>query len=360
VPVGIALGGAAIGGIATVASGAMSSHAQSKAADKAADTSLAVADKNNALYREIYGENKALLSPYSNNGLLASNALTDLLLGTHTYNAPAPAASTGALNGVQRTPGDTRTPLTNGYTTSPIDRENFRITRQAGTPRLIEQMGGFGNDLALTAHSPSSVSSGGMGGSVVRPTASTAPRAGTVTASPGTGASAPPSALSAWDQFRQGTNYQWRFNEGERAVTGNYATRGALDSGAAEKAKIEYGQNFASNELANYMNLLAGQQAMGLSAASAVAGVGQGYAGNVAAQNTNAANAAANAALANGQATAGMWNSIGTGVGQLGGALYQYGMGQQPRAAYGAPSGGAIITNPNLSPGGANVNWTGF
>lgn len=346
-PIGAAIGGAVVAGGATVASGAMGAKAQKKAANQAADTSLAVADKNNALYREIYGENKALLSPFSNNGLLASNALTDLLLGTHTFN-PTPAASgasatpattgtpahtgTGALAGFQTTPGDTRTPVVNRVGTGGFDRQDLAYNPGMG-PGYINRDG-----LPIALYGSRG---GGPGGALVTahpPQATGTPAPGQPPAATGTPA---PSALSAWDQFRQGTNYQWRFNEGMRGVTGNYATRGALDSGAAEKAKITFGQNFASNELSNYMNLLSNQQAMGLSAASAVAGVGQGYAGNVAAQNTNAANAAANAALAGGQATAGIYGAIGQGVGQLGGALFQYGMGQMTPAASFAPSGGS-------------------
>lgn len=184
------------------------------------------------------------------------------------------------------------------------------------------------------------------------PRATTPP--GTV---PATGSN-PQSALSAWDQFRNSTNYQWRLNEGTRALEQQFAAHGALDSGAAVKSAVKYNQEFAANELSNYMNLLAGQQAMGLSAAGAVAGVGTNYAGNVAAQNTNAANAAANAALMQGQASANQWGAIGGAAGQLGGALYQYGMGQmQPQYGYapsgGTPNYGAVSSLPPVyTPGG--------
>ena len=54
-PVGLALGGAAIGAAATFGSGAMSADATRDSARTASNTSLAVADKNNALFRDIYG-----------------------------------------------------------------------------------------------------------------------------------------------------------------------------------------------------------------------------------------------------------------------------------------------------------------
>src|SRR5690348_2182604 len=82
--------------------GILPANAQKKAANKAADTSLRAAQENNALYRDIYGQNKALLTPYSTQGLQAGNALNDLLLGTSTYNPNAtatPAPTTGGTAG---------------------------------------------------------------------------------------------------------------------------------------------------------------------------------------------------------------------------------------------------------------------
>ena len=362
-PVGAVIGGAVIGAGGSIASGAMGASAQKKAAQTAADSSLAVADKNNALYREIYGENKALLQPYSDRGTLASNALTDLLLGTHTFNpsaatpATAPASgSTSALSGFQSAPVVAKVPLgSDPSSLSPAERAI-----------------GFGDEPgALSTIGPTSIDNRVRGGALrarlgaagISPGPGTS--AGPITspqpaAPPASDGAAPPSALSAWDQFRQGTNYQWRLNQGMGALNSSYAANGTFDSGAADKGRIEYGQNFASNELANYMNLLAGQQAMGLSAAGAVAGVGTTYAGNIAAQNTNAGNAAANAALIAGQGKANMYGSIGQGVGQIGGALFQYGMGQmQPQAAYN-PGAGGIVVNPNVSSAGAVGQWGGF
>lgn len=298
-PIGAVIGGAAIAAGGSVAAGAMSSSAQKKAANKAAATSQANTDSNNALQRDIYGQNKALLTPYSNNGLAASNALTDLLLGTSGGAAPAaqtnPGYRVGALGGVDW----------NAYIQSQPDVAYDYSLHRNMSP---EQYGPWhyardGSRRDLTQYTPS---------------------ASPPSTAPATGGS----ALSAFDKFREGTNYQWRYNQGLNATSSNFATKGALDSGAAEKAKIQYGQNIASGELSNYMNLLASQQAMGLSAAGAVAGVGTSYAGNVAAQNTAASNAAANAALTTGQANANMWGTVGQTAGQVGGALFQYGMGK--------------------------------
>jgi hypothetical protein len=326
-PIGAAIGGSAIVG---VGGAVLSSSAQKKAANKAADTSLQASQENNALYREIYGQNKALLTPYSNMGLAAGNALTDLLLGTNTYN-PATATTGSSGAGTGATPALTPEQQ---WATGAIDAMRPRVTRSStwnGANAIDDPVARL--DYIL-ARSPTSSDQYPLYtsylGSHPRPAAGTPQTTGQGSAPaptpvPGTAPGTPPSgALDAFARFRQGTNYQWRLGQGMDALGSQWAANGAFDSGAEKKAALEFGQNFASNELSNYMNLLAGQQAMGLSAAGAVAGVGTTYAGNVAAQNTNAANTVANAALAKGTANSNMWGGIAQGIGSLGGALYQY------------------------------------
>jgi hypothetical protein len=130
------------------------------------------------------------------------------------------------------------------------------------------------------------------------------------------------SALSAFDTFRNSTNYQWRFNQGQQSVQQGMGALGAFDSGATRKALTEYGQNFASNELGTYMDRLAQQQSMGLAGASALAGVSQNMAGSVMASNNAAASATGNAALIRGQANQQMYGQI---AGALGGLASSFG-----------------------------------
>lgn len=111
--------------------------------------------------------------------------------------------------------------------------------------------------------------------------------------------------------------YQFRMNEGNRALNTGYAARGLLNSGAAQKALLEYGQDYASGEYNNRFNQLASQQGVGLSAGSALAGVSTQYGNQVAGQNNALASAQMNAALLRGQNTANMWGTIGNAVGGL-------------------------------------------
>lgn len=132
----------------------------------------------------------------------------------------------------------------------------------------------------------------------------------------------PGGARSAFDTFRDSDGYQFRFNEGMNALNTGYAAGGKLQSGAAAKAAIRYGQDYGSNEFGKYLGYLSGQQNVGLSGANALAGVGTGYANAVSANNQSAADAASNAALAKGSATANMFGSIAGGLGSILGSSF--------------------------------------
>ncbi|MBI0477504.1 hypothetical protein D9601_19395 [Sphingomonas sp. MA1305] len=132
-------------------------------------------------------------------------------------------------------------------------------------------------------------------------------------------------ANAAFDAYKGSTEYTSRFNEGQRAVTAALGGKGLLDSGAAQRAILKYGQTFASNEFGNYLGNLQTQQQTGLGAASALAGNGQNYANAVSYNNGQAANTAANSALATGSAINGV----------LGSALSAYGLSQGVGSSYG-------------------------
>jgi hypothetical protein len=350
-PIGAVIGGAVIGAGGAVASGAMGASATRHAANTAADTSLQVANENNALAREIRGQNLSIATPFYNNGLVAGNALQDLLLGGGSQSGgsqsgvPQTQPSSGALAGYAVPPS--------GYSGPSLD-QIMGMSRSAGQPAIDAYLSyyqshpqedpGFGDvsrfhgDPFVDENSANSVLAARNGYLSSHPATSTPAIPPPTSGSGG-------SALDAFDRFRQGTNYQWRYNQGLNAVGSQYAARGALDSGAAEKAKITFGQNIASGELSNYMNLLANQQQVGLSAGNAVMGVNTSFGNTVAANNTNAGNTAANAALVSGQANANMWGTVGNTAGQLGGALFQYGLGQMQQPQVPTPQ--AINVTPN-------------
>lgn len=132
---------------------------------------------------------------------------------------------------------------------------------------------------------------------------------------------------AAFDAFRNSTDYQFRVGEGQKGVLSALGNRGMLESGAAMKSLERYRQGVASGAFNDYYNRLAQQQGVGLTAASAQAGVGQGYANAVSANNNNAANASGNAALNTSNAINGVIQS----------GLSAYSLNQGLRSSYGAP-----------------------
>lgn len=131
-------------------------------------------------------------------------------------------------------------------------------------------------------------------------------------------------ADAAFDGYKTSTGYTSRFDEGQRAVTAALGGRGLLDSGAAQKALLKYGQSFASGEFGNYLGSLQNQQNVGLNAAGQQTDLGQNYANAVSNNNNMAANIQANSALSNGATINGV----------LGSALSAYGMSQGLRSSY--------------------------
>jgi hypothetical protein len=121
----------------------------------------------------------------------------------------------------------------------------------------------------------------------------------------------------AFDNFRNSTNYQFMVDQGNRGINQGYAARGALQSGAAQKALVNYNQGMAGNALGGYMDILRGREQMGMHGAGALAGYGQNMANNVTANNNMAAGASANAALMRGAANANMWGGIAQGIGNF-------------------------------------------
>jgi hypothetical protein len=327
-PIGAVIGGAVIGAGGSIIAGSKSASAQKQAAQTAATSAQSTTDSNNALFRENKAQNIAIAQPFYNNGVAAGNALQGLLLGSPTSaSSPAPGTTGGALSGYQQSSPAGQYPNAVGD-----DSLTYGTIRARRLDMMDAPQAALTGYQRLPADTQTPV-----------PGTTPAPAMGTTT-----------SALSPWDQFRNSTNYQFRYDQGLKATEGAYATKGALDSGAAEKAKITFGQNFASNELSNYMNLLAGQQNVGLSAGNAIMGVSTSAANAIAGQNTNAGNVAANAALTSGQASANMWGTVGNTAGQLGGALFQYGMGQMKPSV---PSAQSINVTPNWQ---SNYPATGY
>lgn len=267
---------AAILGSAVIGAGAsaLSASASKKAANRATASAEQTAAQNNALQREIYQQNAAVLSPFQQRGNAAGDAINSLLgLGAPRQPAFNPQAN---QNPLMRFYGERNTIM--------------------GAPTMFgyETMGG---DQFMQ----------GWQEQPVQTIQATNPQA---------------DYNNAFNNYRNSTGYQFRFNEGMRALD---AGAPVLNSGARLKAALNYGQNIASNEFGNYLGQLANQQGVGLAGASAQAGVGQNYANSVSANNNSAGTAAANAALMRGQATQNMYGGIANSFGNALGSSFAIG-----------------------------------
>lgn len=350
-PVGAAIGGGVLAAGGSVAGGILGGNAQRDAAQTAADTSAATTAANNAFLERMYGRNEAHLSPWEQNGVLAGNVVMDALLGFHTPTSPpgmpnVPGSGTNPGSALSGYAGGSQnfTPEQQ-WAQGAINAMLPNISRSSVRSQLASMSGdpvGALNYL-MTLSPPSSDQyplyqryvqsnprpAAGTPAPATGGTGTPAPGTGTPAAGTGTGTgtgtptSGQTSALSAFDRFRQSTGYNFRLGEGQDMLTGKYGAAGMFQSGAADKALVKYGQDYGSAEFANWLAQLSNQQALGFSASSALAGIGQNYAGSVvASNNANSANQA-NAALMQGNANANMWGSIGQGLGQVGGIIAQ-------------------------------------
>lgn len=105
--------------------------------------------------------------------------------------------------------------------------------------------------------------------------------------------------------FQSTPGYQFRVDEGQKALDRALASRGSFDSGAALKEHQRFAQGIASNEYNNYLNRLA-----------SMSGSGQVAANNAFAGFQNQGNAAANFALQGGNARASSYIGVGNAINQ--------------------------------------------
>lgn len=193
---------------------------------------------------------------------------------------------------------------------------------QRSTTSQPGSVSGF-NEQAYLAANPdvaASIQQGGFGGSALNHYQqygkNEGRQGGVATTGQVGGATAVPSGM---DAFFKSPDYQFRMDEQGRALTARNAALGIQDSGAAQKAALQYSGNLASGEFNNYANRLASLAGVGQNAANQSAAQGQNFAnsmGNVLGNNAqNLASSYATQGAANGQ----MWGNLaGIGSGLLG------------------------------------------
>lgn len=119
---------------------------------------------------------------------------------------------------------------------------------------------------------------------------------------------------TAFNNYLNSTGYNFTTSQGINAITSNRAASGLLNSGSTLKALDQFGQANAQTYGQNYLNNLGGLSGQGLTAGSAIAGVGQNYGSQVSANNNSAATNVGNAAIAGANSTNAL---LGQGVSSL-------------------------------------------
>lgn len=274
-PPAVALAG--IGAAASIGGAVLGSKAQKKAANTAAAAQQRATDQNNALLRELYGRNTQNFQPYMATGREAMGQINDFL---GLRGEPQQPQLYGGQPGV--------TPSNGGINGG----GNYGDLATDGI-----YMGDGGPDLSALY--------GGQSGQQQ-------PQGTVTTQAPGG---------SAWDTFQNSTYYQHPLREGLDTLGQGWAAQGAYRSGAAMKDAIKFGSDYGAGRLGQWIDLLKGQQNLGFGGAQALAGVSNNYGNNVTTQNSNAADAASNAALLRGQANQSMYGGIASGLGNLAGSF---------------------------------------
>lgn len=280
--------GAALLGSAVIGAGAnaIGASANSKAIGKATDAQVQSNRESLELQKDIYGKNNALLSPFVERGNVAGDTINALLgLPTATGNGPGMGEPDYA-----------------GYVQGNPDllAEYQRNPMQWGS---LENYGKFHWDTY------------GQGEGRQLSNSSTSITSGVT----------PVTAQGAFDGYRQSAGYNFLLGEANKAADTQFAANGALDSGAAVKAAQDRSFNLGSQFFNNYLGLLGNQQGVGLSGASAVAGVGQNYANNATAINSNTAQAIGQGAIAKANNTNDLLSGLSSSFGLAAGGMTKFG-----------------------------------
>ncbi len=132
--------------------------------------------------------------------------------------------------------------------------------------------------------------------------------------------------------FYKSPGYQFRFDEGQRAIERSGAARGGLMSGGMGRELTRYGQGFASGEFNNYANRLASLAGIGQTATNATGQLGSNTAGQFGSTSGGLAQTVMSGGQAQAEGMVGAGNAWASGIqgaaGAIGSGIQQYGANQ--------------------------------
>lgn len=235
--------------------------------NKAADAMKDASGQSNAVAREIYGQQRADQMPYMQSGYQALNAL-NRLYGLGQVDTDIAAQGTGP-NGLRPTQ------IMQGKKMVYVDQN--------------------GNGYVFASHGENAGEQYPAGYYAQYDTRKNKPK----------GQQAQQAAGDRYGGFYASPGYQFRLDEGTRAMDRSAAARGMLLSGAQNKALTRYGQGVASEEFMNYSNALRNIAGLGQVSNQSVSGAAGQY-------GVNAANAAMGSGMARASGYMGTANTIGS------------------------------------------------
>lgn len=343
----MATAAAVVGTVGSIAGAAMSSSA----ADDAADAQVQAAQVAADVQREQYNKNLILLRPFMTTGAAATQEMAALmgLGGVDPYGSSFPidekylnggSTSSGSNNANTETTTTTTqyvqglgyVPTRQYYNGATTYQDHLKNLRSATDQQSVMDY------LRNRTNNPSSLGNEDYmytpGQTVTTTTKTTGGNSANNTVA------APQYSRAelqqqAFDRFRASPDYNFRLNEGLKAVNASAAAKGGLLSGAALKATNNYAQNVASGEYGNYWNRLAQLAGYGQASINSATSLGQNTANNLSTIYQNAGDARASGYINSANAwkggIQGVTNGVGTILGSMGGG---YGSSYTP-SAYG-------------------------
>jgi hypothetical protein len=283
VPVAIPLAAAAVSAGATVYASNKASKANDKAAQAQTDANnqaLALEREQMGYAREQAAQQRADLAPWREVGLGALQQLATvhgITLPQSVYQAALPSAQ--AVDPASIPDNPNYNPYADYVDRNPDLAALFASGTGQARGKSKEQFGAehwqrYGQN--ETASNPNRVIyqtdpavAKAREEAAVAQQAAAAAQAAQASAQP----TAPQSPVAAqqdpqnrYGGFYASPDYQFRVDEGTRAITGNKAARGLLDSGALGAGLINYGQQAASQEFGNWYSRLANLAGVGQTA----------------------------------------------------------------------------------------------
>lgn len=276
---------AGIGGAAIVGA-----YVSDRASKRAADAAESGANASSETQRYMYDTTRNDYAPYRTVGASALNQLASLY-GLEQYSDPE---KTFLYNGDQNLLSfNDRTPMANAslYANDPLYKKAY--------DEVLTELG------RKPGESYSYKSDSGRIESMIRQKIEGSPEYRKRIEQPVSSTAAATGGIDL-SSFYDSPDYQFAFDEGNRAVQSSLAARGLIDSGAAMKEITRYGQGMASQRLGDYTSRLA-----------ALAGIGQSSTGSVANAGMNAAQSIGQSQMAAGDARASSYTDRASNINNL-------------------------------------------